>query len=261
MATPTFPHQPAKHDEAALFTPRQLLGRQLADADLVVPSGVILGYSPRLASLLEERGFTRASGYGPLWRTMWLREGERPARVGVVEGFGIGAPVAAVVLEELAALGVRRVINLGIAGALPAHVGFAEVVLCTGALRDEGTSHHYQPPSRFARPSVSLTDALRDALRASGAPFHEGTSWTTDAFYRETLLEARALREEGVVTVEMEAAALFVVGATRGVEVASVFTVSDHLLAGPSWSLAPDSGAVAAGLARLVDAAIATLSA
>lgn len=259
MAAATFPQRSDKHEDDALITPAQLLARQLADPDLVVPRGVVMGYSPRLATLLAERGFAKAGGYGPLWRTMWLAEDERRARVGVVEGFGIGSPIAALVLEELAALGVRRVVNLGIAGALPEDVGFADVVLCTGALRDEGTSHHYRPPSRYAHPSASLTAALRAALVAQGAPFCEGTSWTVDAFYRETLAEARAYRDEGVVTVEMEAAALFVVGEVRGVEVASVFTVSDHLLAGPAWRAAPDSRAVAEGLARILDAALATL--
>ncbi len=258
MATPTFPVSPDKHEGTALLRPEQVLARQLADPGLVVPDGVVLGYSPRLASLLDERGFERVAGYGPLWRTMWLRPGERPARVGVVEGFGVGAPVAALVLEELAALGVRRVISVGIAGALPVEVGFADVVLCTGALRDEGTSHHYRAAERYAHPCAGLTDALRREL-AAGATFFEGPSWTVDALYRETLEKARAYRDEGVVTVEMEAAALFVVAEHCGVEAAAAFTVSDHLLAHDTWRAAPDTREVAAGLARILDAALSAL--
>jgi uridine phosphorylase len=261
VTTPTFPVSPDKHGGTPLITPQMMLARQLVDPDLVVPEGAIMGYSPRLASLLEERGFERVSGYGPLWRTMWLRAGERPARVGVVEGFGVGAPVAAVVLEELAALGVRRVVSLGIAGALPEELGFADVVLCTSALRDEGTSHHYRPAERFAHPAKGLTEALRRELARDASPFVEGPTWTVDAIYRETLEEARAYRDEGIATVEMEAAALFVVAEVRGLEAAAVFTVSDHLLAHDTWRLAPDTRSVTAGLARILDASIAALSA
>ena len=87
------------------------------------------------------------------------------------------------------------------------------------------------PAARYAYPATGLTDELRQALLTGGIPFTEGLTWTLDAVYRETVEEALAYREEGVVTVEMEAAALFTIAQVRDVEIASIFTVSDHLLA------------------------------
>jgi uridine phosphorylase len=191
---------------------------------------------------------------------MWLQEQSGAARVGVVEGFGFGAPGAAIVIEELTALGVRRFVNVGLAGALPNDVDFGDVVLCTAAIRDEGVSHHYVPATRYAYPSAGLTDELRQAMLRKGDPFTEGMTWTLDAVYRETVEEALAYREEGVVTVEMEAAALFTIAEVRGVEIASLFTISDHLLADSEWRPAPNKQLLTDGLARILDVALRVLS-
>ncbi|HEX3960419.1 MAG TPA: hypothetical protein VHZ03_27910 [Trebonia sp.] len=87
-----------------------------------------------------------------------------------------------------------------------------EMVVCTGAIRDEGVSHHYAPAEKFAWPSGTLTRRLAQALAAGGTAPHSGLAWTIDAPYRETMAEARSYQAEGVVCVEMEAAALFTVG-------------------------------------------------
>jgi uridine phosphorylase len=243
-----------------LIRPEVVVARLLGDPERVVPECVILGYSTRLRPLLLERGFTLVSGYSAPWQSVWLQEGPDASKVGVVEGFGFGAPGAAIVLEELATLGVRRFITLGFAGALPSDVDFGDVVLCTGAIRDEGVSHHYAPPARWAFPGVSLTQEVRATLTSAGVPFVEGPTWTVDAIYRETVEEAQLYRDEGVITVEMEAAALFTIAAIRDVEIAGLFTVSDHLLGSPEWRAAPDKAVLAAGLTHILDVALRVLS-
>lgn len=257
----TFPNYPLKHHGAPLLKPDDMLRAYLGRPDLVIPASVILGYSTRLPAFLHERGFHRVLGYPYPWHAMWLRDGATSGEgVGVVEGFGIGAPVAALVLEELATLGARQFINIGIAGALPSELNFGDLVLCTSALRDEGLSHHYLPPERYAHPSEILTARLRGVLMERGVTFREGPAWTVDAIFRETLDEAIAYRDEGVLCVEMEASALFVVGAVRDVDVASLVTISDHLLADEHWLLAPSREVVDDGLRLVLDAAIATLT-
>jgi uridine phosphorylase len=218
-----------------------------------------MGYTGQLPAMLKDRGFARVANYRTSWRALWLREGPNVDRVGVVEGFGYGAPAAAIVLEELATLGARRFINLGMAGALPSEVDFGEVVLCTAAVRDEGVSHHYVPAARYAYPSSMLTEDLRQMLRQQGTKFVEGPTWTIDAIYRETVDEAMAYRDEGVVTVDMESAALFTIAQVRGVDIAAIFAVSDHLLAGDEWQLSPDKAVVASGLTSVLDTALAVL--
>ena len=260
LTNPTFPNRPDKHQGTPLIRPESVVRNLLDNADVIIPECVIIGYSSRLHPLLEARGFQNVRGYSAPWHSMWLQEQSGAARVGVGEGCGFGAPGAAIVIEELTALGVRRFVNVGLAGALPNDVDFGDVVLCTAAIRDEGVSHHYVPATRYAYPSAGLTDELRQAMLRKGDPFTEGMTWTLDAVYRETVEEALAYREEGVVTVEMEAAALFTIAEVRGVEIASLFTISDHLLADSEWRPAPNKQLLTDGLARILDVALRVLS-
>jgi uridine phosphorylase len=177
-----------------------------------------------------------------------------------VGGFGIGAPTATTVLEELIALGAREFISIGAAGCLQPACGFGEAVVCTGAIRDEGVSHHYAPAGKFAWPSETLTRRLAQALAAGGTAPQSGLAWTIDAPYRETVAEARSYQAEGVVCVEMEAAALFTVGRYRGVDVAAAFAISDHLLAEDRWTHAFGTLTLRQASTRLLDAALHALS-
>ena len=90
-------------------------------------------------------------------------------------------------------------------------------------------------------------------LTERGAAFRRGATWTIDTPYRETVEEVRHYRREGVLTVEMEAAALFAVAAVRGVEAASVFVLSD-LLGETEWT--PEFGADLLGLREEPAAAV-----
>ena len=126
------------------------------------------------------------------------------------------------VLEILIELGVKRFINVGIAGGLQKSSHIGDVIVCTSAIRDEGVSYHYlEDPSVPALPSENLTTAFMRTLARDGIPYTQGATWTTDAFFRETVGEIQHYQEEGVVTVEMEAAALFAISTLRGVEMAS----------------------------------------
>ena len=142
---------------------------------------------------------------------------------------GVGAPTAVMLLEELIAYGIKNFISLGAAGSLQPNLLVGDLVLCHRALRDEGTSNHYKPYERFAHSSPQLSAALGKELIKAGIGFTEGSSWTTDAPYRETVAELIQYRSEGILTVEMEAAALFTVANYRGVHMASVFSISDVL--------------------------------
>lgn len=149
--------------------------------------------------------------------------------VGVVLVDGPGAPFASIVVEELAALGVKQFLIVGIAGSLNPRIQTGSMVVCSKALRDEGTSHHYRKPAPYARPNGALTNLLKSRLEREGIPFVEGPTWTTDAPYRETVPEIRRYRKAGVLTVEMEAAAVFTVSKTLGRRAAALFVISDHL--------------------------------
>ena len=169
--------------------------------------------------------------------------------------FGIGSPVAAMLMELLIAWGVRRFVSIGTAGGLQPEASIGQLTICTAAVRDEGVSHHYlAEDSATVAPSVGMTERLAGALLASGhRPLH-GPTWTTDAPFRETQAEIAYFQAQGVLTVEMEAAALFAVAQLRGVEIASGFVVSD-VLAGERWEPQFNSPAIVAGLIALFEAA------
>lgn len=138
------------------------------------------------------------------------------------------------VVESLAHRGIEAFALCGYAGVLDADVEPTDTLVATEALRDEGTSYHYRPAERTARPPGSLTDELAERLDDEDERVRAGPSWTTDAPFRETRAEVERYAAEGVLAVEMEAAAAFVVAAECGVEAAAAFVPSDYL--GPdSW--------------------------
>ena len=141
-------------------------------------------------------------------------------RVGVC-CMGIGAPAVVAQLEVLVALGVRRFLSIGTAGGLGPGGAPGDLVVLTGAIRDEGTSYHYAAPEVEVSPDADLTELLTGALHRTGLPTQTGSSWTTDAPYRQSVEEIVEYRRRGVRTVEMEAAALFAVARERGVALAS----------------------------------------
>jgi uridine phosphorylase len=260
----SFPNFADKHASEPLFSPTDAV-KALTDfygVDLRAPDSVVLTWQNSLVRYLAERpGVTRVDGVPPTGtRPRLYVIDDSDGRVGVVGGLGIGSAVAAMAAEELIALGSRRIVNIGLAGGLQPDIGVGAVTVCSAAVRDEGVSHHYSAPERFARPSQVLTDVLMAGLDAGGCPYRVGPTWTIDAVYRETTAEARHYREEGVLTVEMEAAAVFAVGKHRGVETAAAFVVADVLgEAGwqPDGIWAPDTRS---SLEQLLEASISTLA-
>jgi uridine phosphorylase len=252
-----FPLHPEKFTSPPVFNPSDLLAYHVSadyrdTREPGVPAGAILCYHRGLADHLSQRhAMTRYEGFfGDV-----LMLDDSAGAVGLVANFGIGAPAAAVMLEDLAVRGTTRFVSIGTTGALQPQLRIGDLVLCERAIRDEGTSHHYRPSiERLAEADAELTASLRAALDERGLAYAPGTAWTTDAPYRETEAEVRAHQAAGVLCVEMEAAALFSVGAFRGVRVGSILTVSDSLAA-DDWDPAFHAEATLQGLETLFDVA------
>lgn len=142
---------------------------------------------------------------------------------------GVGAPLAAGLLEEVIALGCRRFVVCGGAGVLNRSLARGHLVVPVAAVRDEGTSYHYLPPDRDAFPSPAALAAIEQVLQRRNVEYMTGKTWTTDAYYRET--RGRMVRRvaDGCLTVEMEAAALFAVAEFRGVHLGQILYSGDNL--------------------------------
>lgn len=166
---------------------------------------------------------------------------EVPFCLGTTEGvpvavarIGVGAPIAAVILEEAIARGVRTVLVVGSAGSLNPGLGVGDSVVVTGAEREDGTSHHYLPAGTVVAADPELSRLLASAAGGRGLAPRQGRAWTIDAPYRETPAAISRHREGGVLVVEMEAAAIFAVAQVRGVRAGLLVAISDELW-GPRW--------------------------
>jgi len=147
---------------------------------------------------------------------------------------GIGAPMAAALLEQVIASGCRKFIACGSAGVLDKQVVVGHIIVPNAAVRDEGTSYHYLPKSREVKPSPEGVAAIEKTLTERNARYLVAKTWTTDAPFRETPAKVRARRAEGCLCVEMEAAALFAVAQFRNVVYAQMLYGGDDV-SGDDW--------------------------
>ncbi len=139
----------------------------------------------------------------------------------------IGGSYAVLVAEQLLASRARMVVGLTSAGRVSRTLRIPSLVIATAAIRDEGTSFHYLPPSRSVAALPSPVAPLTSELERLGLPVYQGTVWTTDAPYRETQQQLDEYDEEGVLAVEMQAASLFALAQVRKAQIAVVAHVSN----------------------------------
>jgi len=154
--------------------------------------------------------------------------------VGLICFQGIGASNVVAFCEEFIALGTKNIILAGAAGGLQKKDYPGKFVLPIKAIRDEGTSYHYLKPGKYAFPDRQSAAAIEKALKKHGLDYAKGSTWTTDAPYRETIRKLQKYRKEGVLTVEMEASAVFALANYRKIRAAGLFYVSD-LLTEKKW--------------------------
>ncbi|WP_265446459.1 nucleoside phosphorylase [Flexivirga meconopsidis] len=154
-------------------------------------------------------------------------------RLGMVP-MPVSGTAAGALLEELIAFGCRSFVACGGAGSLRRDLTVGHLVLVTSALRDEGLSHHYLPPGRAVDADPGAVALLRGVLDEHGVTYVEGRTWTTDGVFRETPGKIAARRDEGCMTVEMEAASIAAVAQFRGVPLAQLLYAGDDL-SGETW--------------------------
>lgn len=144
------------------------------------------------------------------------------------------SPGAAGTIEELHAMGCDKFIICGSAGIIRKDSKVGEIIIPTVAVRDEGTSYHYLKPAREVESHKAATEYVISSLTEMKIPYTTGKTWTTDAMYRETpeLIELR--RQEGCITVEMEAAAFFAVSKYYDIPLALIFYAGDDV-SGEKW--------------------------
>lgn len=134
--------------------------------------------------------------------------------VGVI-GCAVGASFAVLVAEELFASGCELLISITSSGQITPVQEPPYFILIDRALRDDGTSYHYLPPADWSDAPPALLERLDGAFSSFGVDVLPGATWTTDAPFRETEEAIAAMRQRGVLAVEMEAAALYAFARAR----------------------------------------------
>ena len=190
-------------------------------------------------------------------RGLWGYTGTTPAgRALSIQSTGIGGPSAAIVVHELAELGVRRAIRVGTCGALTERLKQGDVVVATEALAEDGTSRTLGA-DETARPDSRLTASLASAVGAETAP---GRIVSADLFYSSDTdgNDADPWRSQGAVAVEMAAATLFTLGSRIGLATACVLAVSDTFERGARYRIGDEE--LGAAIERIGAAAAAALA-
>jgi uridine phosphorylase len=220
-------------DQPGLIQPGAgLLPLEFAGA---APTVAVLCFFQEVLEQLEARGAARRVG------RLLSEIGPNPLYEVDVDGVpvlvvhpGVGAPLAAGMLEEVIALGCDRIVACGGAGALRDELVLGHAVVVDEAVRDEGTSFHYLAPARSVVADPNGVAVLCALLAEEHVPYVVGKSWTTDAFYREPKTRIERRVAEGCITVEMEASAFMAVARFRGVRFAQLLYAGDSV-AGETW--------------------------
>jgi uridine phosphorylase len=196
-----------------------------------------------------------AKGWSNAREILNLREyriavGERDGVRLAAASTGIGAPSTAILVEELAKVGAKRMIRVGNSGGLQPSLALGDLVITSGAVRDDGTSRSYVSPEYPAVASWEVVAALVTAARARGVRHAVGVTWSLDAFYarnavlgsdgavesmsfggyRPPELEGRitAMRDARVQNCEMESGILLTLGSLFGLSAGCICVVSDR---------------------------------
>jgi uridine phosphorylase len=221
-----------KHTSSpSVFVPAALLRearRQKGIVTMDAPSVCLFDPDGDIVRRLRQTGAAQVFPGWPCYHTeldtFWLGD----YAVGII-GRVVGASFAVLVAEELFASGCRLLVSLTSAGQIVPAGAPPYFIVIDRALRDEGTSYHYAPPSEFAEADSALVAAAAEALSNQNLRCVVGPSWTTDAPFRETAEAIEAARAKGVLAVEMEAAALYTFARTAGAKVLCLAHVTNTM--------------------------------
>ena len=237
------------------LTPSELLASRRATGQLPefpAPRAVIFAPQKSLADYIFRRhSVKRVKGFLGEFYLLKRTNGQ----IALSTGFGIGAPVVAGLADEFVALGVRQFLLIGLAGSLQPELSTGSLVIATDVLRGEGVSQHYLPSSLSVDADAGMTRGLAEALSKRNAPQRQGRTWTTDAPFRELRAVVQTRQREGVLAVDMEAAALLSVARSHGLAAAAAFSIADQLSDG-RWRMASNLRPAQNGLGMLFGAAL-----
>jgi uridine phosphorylase len=205
------------YEEPSVFLPEYLLRearRQLSIPDGHVPPVCVLDPDGDILRSLLSRNEAKEHPHWACYHTKLYEFSLDGMTLGII-GFTVGASFAVLVAEELFASGCRLLMNVTSSGQIVEKEAPPFFLLVDKSLRDEGASYHYLPPSDFAHLDERLLKLFEGAFKDSAVPVYRGSTWTTDAPFRETERAIEKARRLGIRAVEMESAALYAFAKAR----------------------------------------------
>ena len=222
-----------------------------AEADEVAPL-VLLPGDPDRATFIAETFFDKPECYNKN-RQLLGYTGTYQGMPVSVQTTGMGCPSLSIVVEELVKLGAKTLIRVGTAGIIDRAVNPGELIVGMAAVPSEGTTRMYLQGQAYA-PTASfwVTRALADAAQNADLKTHVGLIQTEDAFYATTPEDVERLESIGVLSVEMESSALFLLGKLRKVETGTILVASNYI--GDPQTVAPEL--MSKGVSTMVEVAL-----
>jgi uridine phosphorylase len=215
----------------SVFRPENLLRearRQKGIGEGRVPPVCVLDPDGDIARHVKRHHAARcSSGWACYHTDLW--EWDVAGTPHGIIGSAVGASFAVLVAEQLFASGCEVLLSIASAGQIAPIAAPPYYILIERALRDEGTSYHYLPPSDYAEADPALLALAGAAFRRAGCDLHVGATWTTDAPFRETGEAIAARTAAGILGVEMEAAALYAFATARNFPVICLAHVTNQL--------------------------------
>lgn len=199
------------HRAPSVFKPENLLREARRQKTLPrgrVPAVCLLDPDGDIVRMLKREERARLDPAWACYHTELFRFELGGRECGII-GCAVGASFAVLLAEQLFAAGCRLLLSVTSSGRIDQRLAAPCFVLVEKALRDEGTSYHYLPPSEYSVLLPRLSRALRGGFGPLPQPIVRGATWTTDAPYRETAAAIASARRAGIAAVEMESAALY----------------------------------------------------
>lgn len=149
-------------------------------------------------------------------------------KIGFMNSY-VGAPGCIGMLEDLAAMGMKKLILFGTCGVLDNKIDDISIIVPNSAVRDEGTSYHYQSASDEIDVNEDTLSEFVEYLNRRELSHRVGKVWTTDAIYRETIDKMKKRKDEGCIAVDMECSAVAAWARLRNIKTLHFFYAADAL--------------------------------